>query len=193
MKATLGAEPADITALLGSWSRGDTASLEQLLPLVYDELRRIARRFLNNEPEGLTLQTTDVVHETFLRLIGHDRIDWRNRGQFFGIAGRTMRRLLVDHARRSLYAKRGAGSPHIPLERLGETSLDRPQELIELDDLLQRLAAIDPEKVKLVELRFFAGLSLEQTATALGRSRATVVRQWALTKAWLYRALRAVV
>ncbi|MEM7356683.1 MAG: ECF-type sigma factor, partial [Acidobacteriota bacterium] len=103
MKATLGAEPADITALLGSWSRGDTASLEQLLPLVYDELRRIARRFLNNEPEGLTLQTTDVVHEAFLRLIGHDRIDWRNRGQFFGIAGRTMRRLLVDHARRSLY------------------------------------------------------------------------------------------
>lgn len=178
----------EITDLLVAWAEGDEASLDRLLPLVYDEMRRIAGRYLVNERSGIDLQPTDIVHEAYLRLIDQKRMKWCSRTHFYAIAAKTMRRLLIDHARRQLYVKRGGAMPHVPLELLaGGIVLDRPAELVALHDALEALATVDADKARLVELRYFGGLSLEETAEVLGVSRATVIRQWRLARAWLYR------
>ena len=184
-----GVSREDITDLLAAWSGGDAASFDRLLPLVYDELRRIAERYLSNERSGLGLQPTDIVHEAYFRLVDQNRMDWESRTHFYAIAAKTMRRLLVDNARRQLYAKRGGGSKHVPIELLeGGLAIDRPAELIALDESLAALAEVDAQKARLVELRYFAGLSLEETGAVLGISRASVVRQWRVARAWLHRA-----
>ncbi len=160
------------------------------MPLVYDELRRMAARYLHGERQGHSLATTDLVHEAYLRLVDQRTVDWRERGHFFAIAARTMRRVLLDHARRHLAAKRDGGQK-LPLISSLDLVIDKPPELVALDEALNDLAELDPDKAKLVELRFFGGLTIEETAAALGSSTATVTRQWRTARAWLYHQLHA--
>ena len=181
--------PGEITALLQGWNHGDQESLEELLSLVYDELRRIARRHLARERPDHTLSSTALVHETYLRLVDQGKLRWRNRAQFFAIAATTMRRILVEHARSHGAAKRDHGRPKLPLIEVGDLRIERPPELIALDDCLTALARTDPRKASIVELRFFGGLSVEETAEVVGCSRATVIRHWRMAKAWLYHEL----
>ncbi len=181
----------EITHLLCEWSEGDSASFEHLLPLVYDDLREIASRYLTDERSEISLQATDIVHEAYFRLVTHHRIQWQSRSHFFAIAAKIMRRFLVDHARRQLAAKRGGRGLQVPLEEVQGLSLDRPEEWLRLDHALEELAACDPVKGRIVELRFFGGLSIGETAAVVGLSRATVVRQWRLAKAWLLRLMLA--
>ncbi len=180
-----------ITDLLSEWSQGDSASFDHLWPLVYDDLREIASRYLTDERAEISLQATDVVHEAYFRLVTHHRIQWQSRSHFLAIAAKIMRRLLVDHARRQLAAKRGGRGVQVPLEEVKTMSLDRPEEWLRLDHALEELATSDPVKAKIVELRFFDGLSIGETAAVIGYSRATVVRQWRLAKAWLLRSVVA--
>jgi RNA polymerase sigma factor (TIGR02999 family) len=180
----------DVTALLRAWSQGDVEAGERLLPIVYGELRRQAARLLRRERRDHTLQPTALVHETYLRLVEQKAADWRNRTQFFAVAARAMRRILVDHARRHGARKRGGSWDRITLDESrrgwpGEPSVD----VLALEDALDELAALDPDKVRLVELRFFAGLNLEETASVLGVSESTVSREWRLARAWLFRRL----
>lgn len=183
-------EAADVTALLTAWKSGDEAALDRLIPLVYAELRRIARRYLAHERPDHTLQPTALVHEAFLRLTDQRKASWRNRAQFFGIAAQVMRRILVDHARRAHALKRGGGMPALPLEQApGTTASQIP--VLALDAALARLAAMDPRQARIVELRFFTGLTFEEAAHVLGSSATTVRREWASAKAWLYRELEA--
>jgi len=183
----------EVTALLVAWEGGDPEALERLLPLVYDELRRIGERQLRGE-RGQTLQPTAVVHEAYLRLVDQSRANWQNRSQFYAVAARMMRRVLVDHARHRDRVKRGAGAPRISLDD-GLDALDTPAapvdlvDLIDLNDALERLGQLDAEQARLVELRFFGGLTIEETAEVLGSSPATVKRDWASARAWLYREL----
>ena len=181
----------EITHLLSEWSDGDSASFEHLLPLVYDDLREIASRYLTDERAEISLQATDVVHEAYFRLVTHHRIQWQSRSHFFAIAAKIMRRFLVDHARRQLAAKRGGRGLQVPLEEVQGLSLDRPEEWLRLDRALEELADCDPVKGRIVELRFFGGLSIGETAAVIGQSRATVVRQWRMAKAWLLRLMLA--
>jgi RNA polymerase sigma-70 factor (ECF subfamily) len=185
---------ADITGLLVSWQAGDESALNALLPIVYGELRRQARRALRREADGHTLQPTALVHEAYLRLIDQRRAHWESRTQFFAVAAQLMRRILVDHARARRRAKRGGGAAQITLTDVGahegpgafdETSVDT----LDLDDALTRFAALDPDKARLVELRYFAGLSIPEAAAALGVSQATVGREWVVARAWLRREL----
>lgn len=180
---------AEITALLEAWGQGERAAVEELLPLVYGELRRIARRAIRHERPNHTLQPTALVHEAYLRLVDSGRLQWQNRSHFFAIAAKVMRRILVEHARARAAAKRGSGRPALPLVEAAGVSIERLPELIALDDSLSALARTDPLKASIVELRFFAGLSLDDTATVLDRSRSTVVRHWRLAKAWLFHEL----
>ena len=181
---------ADITELLIEWNGGNRAALEQLMPVVYDELRRIARRHLRGESPERTLQTTALVHEAYLKLIDQTRINWQNRAQFFGVAATMMRRILVDHARKRVRDKRGGNAVKISLDDgTIDVSDERAAALVDLDEALQRLAAQDPQKARLVELRYFGGLSIEETAEILGVGTATVVRQWRTVKAWLYKEI----
>lgn len=184
-------KPEEVTRLLRDWRNGDREALDRLMPLVYDELRRIARRNLRRQAPGNTLQTTAVVNEAYLRLVDHDSIDWQNRTHFFAVAAQAMRFLLVDHARSQQAEKRGGAARHVELDGVAAITPERSKELIALDEALSRLAELDPRQSQIVELRYFGGLSLEETAEIIGVSVITVRREWAKAKAWLYRELSA--
>ncbi|MGD1072723.1 MAG: ECF-type sigma factor [Bryobacteraceae bacterium] len=179
----------DTTLLLRAWADGDEQALGQLVPRVQHELRRMANHFLQNERARPTLHATDLVQEVYLRLIDVSRLDWQHRAHFFAIAATMMRRILLDRARRRGAAKRGGGDRAVELEKLPDLSLDRSDQLIALDDALTALAQIDPRKARIVELRFFAGLEVKETAEVLGISPETVMRDWKLARAWLGREL----
>ena len=182
--------PQDVTQLLRDWRQGNRAAFDQLIPLVYDELRRLAKRHLQRQSPGHTLQTTSLVHEAYLRLIDQQNIEWQNRAHFFAVAARAMRFLLVDHARARQYAKRGGGARQVTLDEVAVVSPERNDDLLALDEALSRLAALDPRKSQIVELRYFGGLSAEEAAEALGVSEITVKREWLKARAWLYRELQ---
>jgi RNA polymerase sigma factor (TIGR02999 family) len=184
---------ADITELLQRWSRGDRGALDRVFPLVYDELRKIAVRQLRYEPDGQSVDPTDLVHALYLQLTDQRRATWLSRTQFYGVVAQMMRRILVDHARARLAAKRGASTVSVSLTSLlNDPAAEQPQvaDVLAVDRALERLAARDPEHARIVELRFFAGLSIEETAHVLDRSPATVKRAWRLARAWLFRELR---
>ncbi len=182
--------PADeVTALLLQWQAGDRQALDRLLPLVYDQLHRIADRQLRRERQGHTLQPTAVVHETYLRLVDQRRANWQSRAQFFAVAAGMMRRVLVDHARGRRAAKRGGLVPHLSIEDV-DAGIDPPSvDLVDLDDALGKLEALDADQARIVELRFFGGLTVEETAEVVGSSPATVKRDWHSAKAWLFSEL----
>ncbi|MCL4781417.1 MAG: sigma-70 family RNA polymerase sigma factor [Bryobacterales bacterium] len=182
----------DVTTLLARWSSGDAGALEQLTPIVYDELRRIARRHLARERKDHTLQSTALVHEAYLRLIGGSASEYHNRQHFFAVAAQVIRRVLVDHARAVNAAKRGGGAQKILLEDQPEASSppENVAEVLALHEALERLAAFDQQQERIVELRYFAGLSIEETAEVLGISAATVKRDWVMARAWLARELK---
>jgi RNA polymerase sigma factor (TIGR02999 family) len=175
-----------VTELLVRWSHGEEAAREELVPLVYDELRRVARRCLAGQPHDQTLQSTALVHEAYLRLVGRSEVHWQNRVHFFAVAARLMRGILVDHARMRLAAKRGGSNLTLTLDDSLAAPKQREMDLVALDDALTALAALDPKQGQLVELRFFAGLSIEDTSHVMGLSPATVKREWATARAWLY-------
>ena len=179
----------DVTGLLLSWRQGDTAALDRLVPLVYDELRRIASRRLRGESPGHALQATALVHEAYLRLVDVDRMALTSRAHFFGVAATLMRQILVDHARRQRADKRGGGITMLSLGEASPAAWTSSVDVLALDEALEALSAIDPRQCRVVELRFFAGLTIDEAAEALGVSPATVEREWALAKAWLYRQL----
>ncbi len=180
----------DITKLLIEWNGGKQEAFDELMPLVYHELRRIARRHLRRESPERTLQTTALVHEAYLRLVDQTRANWQNRAQFFGVAAQMMRRILIDDARKRVRPKRGGDAIKISLDAgTIDVSDERAAELVALDEALQRLAEEDPKKARLVELRYFGGLSIEETAEVLGVGTATVTRQWRIVKAWLYKEI----
>jgi len=182
--------PGDITNLLHVWSDGDERAFEQLVPLVYDELHRMALRYLAGERSNVSLQATGLVNEVCLRLLGWDQVRWQNRGHFFGVSAQMMRRVLVDIARRRRAGCRGgAAVVHVPLDRIDVACNEPDAELVAVDDALERLAAHDPRKARIVELRFFGGLSMDETAQALGVSLRTAQNDWAFARAWLYREL----
>ena len=183
--------PHAVTQLLVDWGNGDGQALEKLTPLVYQELKRLAARYLRRERREHTLQSTALVHEAWLRLIDQNHVHWQNRAQFFGIAGEMIRRILIDHARNRQAAKRGDGAIKLSLDEALGAPDRRDFDLVALDDALEDLTKLDPKQGKLVELRFFAGLSIEESAEVLCVSPATVKREWAVAKAWLYRELTA--
>jgi RNA polymerase sigma factor (TIGR02999 family) len=185
------ATPQTLTQLLSAWSEGDKAALEQLMPMVYQELHRLAARHLAHERPGHTLQTTALVHEAFLRLTDQKRVRWQNKAHFLGIAAQMMRRILVDYARGRRYAKRGGGAAVVLLEEAAMVSVERAADLVAVDDALTRLSELDARKGRVVELRFFGGLSVEETAEVLHVSPNTVLREWRTAKAWLHRELSA--
>lgn len=180
----------DVTQLLIDWSGGDRNALELLMPLVYRELQLIAHRHLRREAQNHTLQTTALVHEAYLKLIDQTRINWQNRAQFFGVTAQAMRRILIDRARERLAEKRGCGAQQISLDD-GAIDIrdERAGELIMLDAALEKLSQIDPERSRVVELRYFGGLSAEETAEVMNVSLSTVMRHWRVAKAWLYKEL----
>ena len=181
--------PSGVTELLRRWNSGDREAMDRLMPIVYDELRRLAAGYLKGERPGHTLQPTALVHEAYLRLVRQDRVEWQNRAHFFGIAASMMRRVLVDHARRRQAEKRDAGGFRLTLQ-LGEAfEAARDPELIELDQALGRLERLDSDQARVVELRFFGGLTVEETAVVLGISTATVKREWRTAKAFLRREM----
>ena len=177
----------EVTQLLLDWGGGDRAALEKLLPLVYEELRRMAHRYMNRERPGHTLQTTSLVNEAYLKLCDQTRVRWQNRAHFFAIAAQTMRRILVDHARAQGRAKRGDGAPALSLDEGAQLSPSKAAELIALDDALTSLARLDERRSRVVELRFFGGLSNEAIAEVLDISPNTVTRDWNMARAWLYK------
>ena len=181
--------PSHITDLLVAWSGGDEHALETLMPLVHGELRRLARRQMAGERQGHTLQTTALINEAYLRLVDLTRVRWQDRAHFLAMSARLMRRILVDHARSRLYAKRGGGAATVSLDESLVVTNDARPDLVALDDALQALAAVDVRKSQVVEMRFFGGLSVEETAEALGVSPETVMRDWRLAKVWLLREL----
>jgi RNA polymerase sigma factor (TIGR02999 family) len=183
---------SEITGLLLQWSEGDPEALGRLMPLIYAELRRLAEAQLRREHRDHTLDPSALVHELYLRLVDQRRAKWENRNQFFGIAARLMRRILVDYARARHATKRGGSAVLVSLDAAAEAPNDPSiEDVLAVDDALQRLAAIDPDQVQIVELRFFAGLSVEETAQVVDRSTRTVKREWRLAKAWLSRELHS--
>jgi RNA polymerase sigma-70 factor (ECF subfamily) len=181
--------PQQVTRLLVAWSDGDGAARDELMPLVYEELRRLAHRCMSRERPGHTLQTSALVNEAYLRLVDQKNVRWQDRAHFFGIAARLMRQVLVDYARKRRYAKRGGEARRVPLDEALVVSEERADEVVALDDALKSLAEIDPRQSQIVELRFFGGLSIEETAEVLAVSPGTVMRDWTLAKAWLRRAV----
>ena len=179
--------PQQVTKLLVDWSNGDQQALEHLTPLVYGELRRLASRYLRKERADHTLQSTALVHEAYLCLIDQKNVRWQNRAHFFGVAAQMIRRILVDHARGKHAAKRGAAAPKLSLDEAIAVPERRDFDLVALDDALNGLAKIDPQQARIVELRFFTGLTVEETAEVLSISPATVKRDWVTAKAWLFR------
>jgi RNA polymerase sigma factor (TIGR02999 family) len=187
---TGGSRADDISTLLRAWSDGDQGALKGLTPIVYDELRRLAHYYMDRERPGHSLQTTALVNEAYIRLVDYKRMKWRNRAHFFAASAQLMRRILVDHAR-SHNVKRGAGLQHVSLEELAVVGGDPATgtDFVALDDALNTLARLDPRKVQIIEMRFFGGLSVEETAQVLKVSTATVRRDWSIAKLWLYREL----
>ena len=179
----------ELTRLLVDWSNGNQDASEQLFPLVYEELRRLAHRYMRRERPGNTLQTTAVIHEAYFRLIDQKHVQWQNRVHFFAIAAQMMRRILITHAQSGAYAKRGGGSVNVSLDEAAVLSQSQARELIALDDALTSLASIDTRRSQVVELRFFGGLSNEEIAEVLKISPNTVTRDWNVAKAWLYREM----
>jgi len=179
----------DITELLQKWGEGDDGALEKLTPLVYRELYRLARSYMGREKEGHTLQATALVNEAYLRLIDWKNVEWRSRAHFFGVSAQLMRRILVDYARSRRYAKRGGGARPLSLEDVNPTVDSGMARLIEIDLILQRLAGIDARMAQVVELQYFGGLTIEETAKFLEVSPITVVRDWKFARAWLLREL----
>jgi RNA polymerase sigma factor (TIGR02999 family) len=183
-------EPAvgDVSLLLRAWSGGDQSAIKRLTPIVYEELRRLSRRYLKRERTGHSLQTTALVNEAYVRLVDYQRMQWQDRAHFFAVSAQLMRRILVEHARRH-NLKRGAGVRHVSLEEAAMVGDDRAADLVALDDAMSALARHDPRKVQVVEMRFFGGLSVEETAEVLKVSAVTVMRDWSTARAWLYREL----
>jgi RNA polymerase sigma factor (TIGR02999 family) len=179
----------EVTQLLRAWRAGDQTALDRLLPLVYDELRRLAAHYLRGERQGHTLQSSALVNEAYLLLVEQDQIDWQSRAHFFGVAAHVMRRVLVDHARARNRDRRGGKLAHVALDEAATLAEDQAAEIVALDDALERLARLDPRKSRVVELRFFGGLSEEETAEVLGVSPPTVTRDWRKAKAWMRREL----
>ncbi|HJX92216.1 MAG TPA: sigma-70 family RNA polymerase sigma factor [Pyrinomonadaceae bacterium] len=182
--------PNEITQLLINWSQGDQNALEELTPLVETELRRLARHYLARENPGHTLQTSALINEAYIRLINQRDISWQNRAHFFGISAKIMRHILIDHARNYRYAKRGGGVRELPLDEAVILREERAQDLVALDDALKKLTALDERKSNIVELRFFGGLTIEETAATLKISPMTVIREWRSARAWLRRELQ---
>jgi RNA polymerase sigma factor (TIGR02999 family) len=180
----------DLTKLLVEWRTGNRDALDQLMPLVYRELQTLASRYLSRERAGHTLQATALVNEAYLKLIDQRNVQWQNRAHFLGIAARLMRRILIDHARRRGRAKRGSAATHITLVEGLAASEPRDVDAIALDDALVALEKLDPQQAQMVELRFFGGLTVEETAEVLGISEGTVKREWRVAKAWLYRHIQ---
>ncbi len=178
----------ELSTLLRAWSGGDQSALEQLTPFVYDELRRLARRYMKRERPGHSLQTTALVNEAWIRLVDYKRMQWQDRAHFFAISAQLMRRILVEHARRH-NLKRGGGVHHVPLDEAFVMCGDRSTDVVALDDAMSELARLDPRKVQVVEMRFFGGLSVEETAEVLKVSPVTVMRDWSAAKAWLHREM----
>ena len=180
---------SQITQMLLDWGGGDQAALERLTPLVYAELHRLARRHMNREGGGHTLQTSALVNEAFIRLVDQRGVKWNNRAHFFAIAAQMMRRILVDYARSHLYAKRGAGAVHVSLDHARLVSNEPTAEVAVLDEALAKLESIDPRQARVVELRFFGGLTIKETAEVMSISVDMVKREWNTAKAWLYREM----
>lgn len=179
----------EVSVLLADWTKGDQAAKDKLIPLVYDQLRRLARRQMAQERPGHSLQATALVNEAYLLLVDQPEVRWQNRAHFFALAAQMMRHILVDYARRRGRVKRGAGGQRVSLEEAMIVSGERAAELVALDDALNDLAAIDPRRSQVVELRYFGGLSVEEIAKVLNVSPVTVMRDWSVAKAWLYRAI----
>jgi RNA polymerase sigma-70 factor (ECF subfamily) len=178
----------DISALLRAWSNGDQSALERLAPIVYQELQRLARGYMKRERPGHSLQATALVNEAYMRLVGYERMQWQNRAHFFAVAAQLMRRILVEHARRH-NVKRGADVQHVSLEEAAMVGGERATDLVALDDAMNVLGQFDARKAQVVEMRFFGGLTVEETAEVLKVSPVTVMRDWSTAKAWLYREL----
>jgi RNA polymerase sigma factor (TIGR02999 family) len=183
------ATPHDVTQLLLDWGNGNQAALDRLTPLVERELHKLAHHYMRRETPGHTLQTTALVNEVYLKLIDQRHVDWKNRAHFFALSAKLMRRILVDHARARKYAKRGGAGQRISFDEAFVVSPERSADLVALDEALDKLNAIDERKSKVVELRFFGGLTVEETAEALHISPPTVMREWSMAKAWLYNCL----
>jgi RNA polymerase sigma factor (TIGR02999 family) len=188
--ASIPINPGEVTGLLLKWGDGDEAALEALVPLVHQELRQIARRCMNGERAGHTLQATALVNEAYLRLIDAQHVNWQNRAHFLAVSARLMRRILVDFARAKRYQKRGGGAAKVTFDEAIVVSPEPGQDLVALSDALDALGKVDERKAKVIELRYFGGLSVEETATVLKVSPDTVMRDWRLAKAWLLRELR---
>jgi RNA polymerase sigma factor (TIGR02999 family) len=180
----------EVTQLLGEWSGGDEGALEKLFPLVQPELHRLAHHYMSRERAGHTLQTTAILNEAYLRLVDNTKPLWQNRNHFVAAAAQLMRRIMVDHARERHTIKRGGGALKVTLDEAAFVTEARSDELLALDEALEELAGLDPRKSQIVELRYFGGLTIEETAEFLNLSQRTVEREWTMAKAWLYRALR---
>jgi RNA polymerase sigma factor (TIGR02999 family) len=181
---------ADVTALLSELTKGNSEAGSKLIPLVYDQLRRLANAYMRRERTGHTLQTTALVHEAYLKLLGQHSVDWQNRAHFFGIAAQVMRRVLIDHARSHVRDKRGGGREHVQFDEALVFSPERSAEFLELNAALERLSEMDARQAQIVEMRFFAGLTVEETAEVLKISPKTVKRDWSVAKAWLHGELK---
>lgn len=179
----------EVTQLLLDWSNGDKTALDKLMPLIYDELRRLAHRYMSRERAGHTMQTTALVNEAYVRLVNRQNVHWQDRAHFFAIAAELMRTILVDHARSHATAKRGGGTRKFTLDEALIVSQERAAEVVALDEALKELALIDPKQSRIVELRFFGGLTIEETGEVLDLSAATIKREWNTAKAWLYHEL----
>lgn len=185
----MASEPDNVTRLLLEWSEGNRQALEEILPLIYDELRRLAHSFLYRERPGHTLQTTALVHEAYLKLIDQRDPRWQNRAHFFAIAAQAMRRILIDSARKHVAEKRGGRGEKLSLDEVAAISLEPNTNLIALDLALTRLAKIDPQQSRIIELRYFGGLTIEETAEVMRLSPATIKREWTMARAWLHQSL----
>jgi RNA polymerase sigma factor (TIGR02999 family) len=190
MRGAMGQQASETTQLLRAWAGGDRNALDALAPRVYQELRRLAGHYMQGERSGNTLQTTALVHEALLRLMGGQSVEWRDRAHFFAVCAQLMRRILLDGARRRSAAKRGGATPRVNLDIALDLGVTRDRELVALDDALERLQQVDPRKARMVELRFFGGLSVEETAEVLGVSADTVTRDWRLARAWMLSELK---
>ena len=184
-----GSSSNEVSQLLVDWSNGDKAALDKLFPIVYQELRKLAKHYMRGERVGHTLQTTALVNEAYMRLIDYNRMQWQSRAHFFAVSAQVMRRILIDHARNHLYQKRGGGAIKVSLDEADGLTEQRASELIAVDLALEELAAMDARKARIVELRFFGGLSVEETAEVLGISTPTVQREWRKARAWLHKAI----
>jgi len=179
----------EVTQLLLDWGNGDKAALDKLVPIVYQELRRVAAYYMRRERPGHSLQTSALVNEAYMRLVDYKNMRWQSRAHFFAVAAQAMRRILVEHARKRHFAKRGGNPLKVSFDEAAIVSQDQAAELVALDDALTSLEALDPRKSRIVELRYIGGLSIEETAEVLAISPATVQREWRAAKAWLYRAI----